>query len=118
IETYIREQLPAVGSVKDPHGVLADFFLKQPLYFGSGTSEPNQRKLSELPYQLVRSGRVDALIELLLADGSWRQARLAAAGDDRGFIADLDSALEALPPVPTASAVATAARLAIARWRS
>lgn len=118
-ETYVREQLPAVGSVKDPHGVLADFFLEQPLYFGSGDNpEPNQRKLSELPYQLVRSGRVDALIELLLSDGSWRQARLASAGDDRGFIADLDIALDALPQVPTASAVATAARLAIARWRS
>jgi len=114
----VREALPRAGGI-DPHGLLARFFRDQPLYFDvEGRAEPNRRKLAELPYQLIKSGRLDDLIELLVDDPSWRRACAEVDPDDAGFIGDLDLALDALPELPRPSAIRSAVRLAVARWQA
>ncbi len=67
---------------------------------------------------MIRSGRLDELIELLVGDPSWRGACAAVDPDEQGFISDLDLALDALPEVPDASAIRSAVLLSSARWQT
>jgi WD40 repeat protein len=49
----------------DRHRVLAGYFASKPDWIDDGSSEPDRRKTSELPYQLAQAGMVAAITDTL-----------------------------------------------------
>eukprot|EP00117_Sycon_ciliatum_P028293 scpid11072/ scgid0674/ Leucine-rich repeat and WD repeat-containing protein KIAA1239 len=58
----------------------------------------NLRKLNELPYQLVESGRLEEIRRSLLSDYSWMLTKIRACGV-AALIADFDPLVPSLPQV-------------------